>query len=497
MKRLGSATLEFLTPDVRAYSYDRTVAPRVVHIGVGGFFRSHIASYFDVMNGVGSDVWMISGASLKTRRLVDALAAQDGLFTHVTRSVEGKSIRLIRSVACAVPPAAGYQTLIQQLSDTLVSVVTLTVTEKGYGLNPVTGELDSANLDVLNDLTSPATPKSPLGILIAALDQRFKAGDSPFTVLPCDNVAQNGNKIRKAMMELAGARSAALRSWLNDHGSFPSTMVDRITPTVSAEQIDSLAAQIGVQDQAAIFTEPFSQWVIERRGAGALPPLELAGVRWVDEISVWEKLKLRTLNAAHSAMAYLGGLAGYRYVHEVVSLEVFRWYLRALWRETASDIAISDQELAGYLEALEERFLNTALPHDLYQIATDGSQKLPPRLVSSIVTRLEAGLSVRASNWAVAAWIVWQRGMTETGGVFKVNDPLSERTAQIVKSSDHVRSLARDLLHITDIFGDTAERYPGWASEVSHLVQRLVQAGTVACIDQFLAESQSQSGTMT
>lgn len=484
MRRLNSSSTNLLSPQVKVSDYSRASAPRVVHLGAGGFFRSHVASYFEDLNATSNDPWMIVAASLQTRTIADVLNQQDGLFVHVAKSHDGDAIRLIRSVNRILPPVAENKDLIDLLSSAETTLVTLTITEKGYGLNPSTGSLDTNNVLIAHDLNSLEAPVTPVGVIAAALMRRFKVGLAPLVILPCDNITQNGAKARAAMIQMASAQSRELGRWVERDVVFSSTMVDRITPAAREDQVQSLASKVGLLDKASVFTEPYCQWVIQDNCRDRLPAMASVGVQWASDVSVWETLKLCMLNAAHSAMAYAGGLAGYQYVHEVMKDEPFGNLVRTLWAENSMIIKIDQAELSQYLGSLENRFRNDALPHALHQIAMDGSHKLPQRILSAIEVRLHRGLEVKASSFVVAAWILWQCGIDDNGRTFTVHDPLTGKIQAIIGASQGTDSFVQGLLGLPEIFGDLPSKFPGWAREVTELVNGLMDHGARVSVHQ-------------
>ena len=277
------------------------------------------------------------------------------------------------------------------------------------------------------DLADLARPVTAIGYLVAALAARRDAGLSPFTAISCDNLPHNGRRLQGAVLQLAEARDPELAKWIAGEGAFPETMVDRIVPATVDADIAALSRRLGVEDLAMVKTEPFLQWVIEDRFCGPRPDFAALGVQITDAVAPWEEAKLRLLNGAHSAIAYLGGLAGIAFVHEVVAIPAFRHLVEALWDESAATLSPPPGlNVAEYRVALMARFANPALQHRTHQIAMDGSQKLPQRLLAPIAARRAQGLPVDTLALAVAGWIRWQSGRDDTGATFKVDDPLAE-----------------------------------------------------------------------
>ena len=300
-------------------AYDRArIVAGVAHIGVGAFHRAHQAAWFDEILSLGDPRWGVQGVSLRSPSAERALRPQDGLYTLVERSADGETARVRGAIKGVITAGGREREAVAALA--AAELVTLTITEKGYA--PETAE----------------APTTAAGLLARALDQRRVAGLAPFTVLACDNLDDNGARIRALVLEAAARIGPALANWIEQNGAFPSTMVDRITPAMTPEENAVLEAQLGYRDDAIVTAEHFRQWVIEDRFAGPRPDFAAVGVQVVADVAAWQTAKLRLLNAAHSALAYLGALAGFPYVHEAIGWPPLRAYVRRLWSETASTL---------------------------------------------------------------------------------------------------------------------------------------------------------------
>ncbi|KMS57698.1 mannitol dehydrogenase family protein [Sphingobium cupriresistens] len=430
MSRLSSQTLAQLPADVIRPAYDRAaVKCGVVHIGIGAFHRAHQAVIFDNALNAGDLRWGIVAASLRSPGVRDQMQPQDGLYTMLVRDGAAQRARVIGAVQRIIVAPEEPQALLAALASPDTHIVTLTITEKGYKLDPATGALIEADPQLAADMVSLDAPQTAPGYLVAALARRRAAGLSPFTAISCDNLPHNGARLRGAVLELARRHDAALADWIAQHGAFPETMVDRIVPATTAEDIAALATRLGVEDQAMVKTEPFLQWVIEDRFCGPRPNFG-AGVQLTAAVAPWEEAKLRLLNGAHSGIAYLGGLAGIDHVHEVLALPEARHFVEALWDEAERTLSPPPElDVAAYRRDLMARFDNPTLRHRTRQIAMDGSQKLPQRLLAPIAARLKAGDGIDALALAVAAWIRWQAGRDDSGAPHHVDDPLAETMA--------------------------------------------------------------------
>ncbi|MFZ2158912.1 MAG: mannitol dehydrogenase family protein, partial [Bradyrhizobium sp.] len=310
--RLSNASLDHLPGHVRRPGYDRArVTPGIVHLGVGAFHRAHQAVVIDDLLAAGATDWGIVGASLRNSGTHDALAPQDGLYTVAIHSGAATEHRVVGSIMKTEVAKANPARLIARMADPATRIVSLTITEKGYCHRPQTGELDERHPDIVHDLENPDAPRSAAGFIAAALSRRKASGAAPFTVLCCDNLPANGHTVGRIVKRFATLRSPELGNWIADEVAFPSTMVDRIVPeTTDADRAD-VSVALGMIDAWPVVTEPFTQWIVEDRFPAGRPDFAAAGVQLVSDVTPFEHMKLRLLNGSHSALAYLGYLAGY------------------------------------------------------------------------------------------------------------------------------------------------------------------------------------------
>ncbi|WP_417416550.1 mannitol dehydrogenase family protein [Hoeflea sp.] len=433
--------------------------PGIVHLGLGAFFRAFGAIYVDdAVRGSGGD-WGIIGVSLQSPATRDRLAPQDFVYTTVTQNSDGgETFRKVEIVQDVLVAPENPEAVLAWMSDPAIRIVTLTVTEKGYCHDPATGNLNLDHPDIVHDLEN-TLPKSAPGFLVRALQWRRDAGLAPFTVLTCDNLPENGKLVRRAVLDLAGKVDPSLADWISAEGRFPSTMVDRITPATKPEDIERLAQKVGYRDEAPVMCEPFRQWVVEddfvpAHGADARPDLAAAGVELVPDVTPYENMKLRMLNGTHSSLAYLGYLAGHETIAETVADPVFAGFVKRLWREEIMPSFTPPEgvELDAYADALFERYSNPSIRHRTWQIAMDGSQKLPQRILGTITDNLDAGRACPGLMLAVAGWMRYVGGIDEKGQPIEVKDPLA---AQLRALSDSVETADRKvaaLLSVRDIF---------------------------------------------
>jgi len=441
--RLSETTLGGLPGDVLRPAYDRTqVKTGVVHLGIGAFHRAHQAAMFDDVLSAGDLRWGIVAASLRSPAVRDQMAPQDGLYTMLVRDGAAQTARIMGAVqkVLIAPEAPAELLAVMAAPDT--HIVTMTITEKGYKLDPASGALIEDDPQLAADMLSLETPRTALGYIVAALAMRRAAGLKPFTAISCDNLPHNGTRLRGGVLALARHHDPELAVWIEAYGAFPETMVDRIVPATTPQDIEDLAQRLGVEDRAMVKTEPFAQWVIEDHFCGPRPAFG-AGVQLTAAVAPWEEAKLRLLNGAHSGIAYLGGLAGLAHVHEVLERPDARAFVGQLWDEAQTTLSPPPElDIAAYRTALMARFDNPTLMHRTHQIAMDGSQKLPQRLLAPIVARLAAGQGIEALSLAVAGWIRWQAGRDDAGQTFTIDDPLaaviSQRLAEAVDAETRV-----------------------------------------------------------
>ncbi len=454
--RLSEATLSGLRKDVRRPGFDRGgVSIGQVHLGAGAFFKAHLAPHTQTALEEADGNWAICGASLRSPEARDTLAPQDNLFTVTEKDGAGARTSLVTVLKEMLVAPENPAALIGAIADPAVRIVTATITEKGYCLNPASSGLDFDHPDVKHDLENPAAPKTAIGLLAAAIDKRI-AARAPLTVVSCDNLPGNGALFKNAVRDFIGEAYPGAASAFDDHVRFPSTMVDRITPATTDEDRRDVFMNTGLYDAAAVVTEPFTQWVIEDRFAAGRPQWESAGALLVADVAPYETAKLRLLNGAHSALAYLGYLMGCDYVSDAMAQPELAAFIRAMQEEeiAPSFPAPADLPLGPYIADLNTRFRNPALKHRTWQIAMDGSQKLPQRWVETIRAQLARGGPVNRLPLGVAAWTQYVSGVDEKGAAIDVRDPMAERLKRIgAEAGGDPADRARAFLSIREIFG--------------------------------------------
>ena len=489
MDQLSKARLSSLRPDVMRPRYDLdAVGVGVVHLGVGAFHRAHQAVYFDDRLEAGETDWAICGASLRSRSTQDALAPQDGLYTLAVLGSGQEDLRVVGSLRALLCAASDPEPLLTAASDPKVKIVSLTVTEKGYCHDPATCELVESHPGVAHDLARPEAPRTAPGFIVEALRRRRAAGVAPFAVLSCDNLPNNGATVHRVLTRMATLRDADFGKWFADCVPCPSTMVDRIVPSTTDEDRQRIAARLGCRDAWPVVTEPFSQWVVEDRFPSGRPRLEESGATMVADVAPFELAKLRLLNGSHSSLAYLGYLAGYETVSDTMANPAFAWFVRGLMDEevTPTLAAHGVGDVTSYKEQLLERFENPALRHRTWQIAMDGSQKLPQRLLGTVRERLAAGAPFARLALGVAAWMRYVTGVDEHGHAIDVRDPLAARLKAIADAAGpDATKLAPALISLREIFGNDLAADQRFLHAVTRALATLYAVGSRRAVDEF------------
>ena len=486
MIRLSSATLTALPASIARPAYDvGKVGVGIVHLGIGAFYRAQGAVYTDDVLGQETGPWGICGVSLRSPDVRDRLAPQDGLYTAVEKSEAGIRRRVIGSLREVLFIGDERELVHARLVATETRIVSLTVTEKGYCHDPATGRLNLGHPDIGHDIAHPEHPRSAVGLLVAALDARRRSHGTPFTIMSCDNLPHNGALVRGLVLAFAAATAPSLTAWIEQQVRFPSTMVDRIVPATTDADIVENDAVLGAHDAAPVMHEPFKQWVIEDDFAAGRPGWEKVGAELVADVAPFEAMKLRLLNASHSALAYLGFLAGHEYIYQVAAQPAFATYMQALMRdEVAPTLALpAGVDVAAYQATLLERFRNPALPHRAQQIAMDGSQKLPQRLLGTVRDNLAAGRPIDRLALAVAAWMRYVGGVDESGRTIKVSDPLADEFARIAAAhrGDPAGS-AHALMGLRSVFGEDLSTVAPFADRVTAWLAALHRDGAARTV---------------
>lgn len=462
MTQLNNHNVGKLGSPIATPQYDRSaVAPGIVHIGVGGFHRAHQAMYLDALMNRGEALdWGIVGVGVMSgdKRMEQALAAQDHLYTLVVKHPDGRfEPRVIGSMVDYLFAPEATEAVIEQMADPAIRIVSLTVTEGGYNFHPVTGEFDLDNPQIRDDLAHPTQPSSSFGLVVEALVRRRERGIAPFTVMSCDNIQGNGEVAKRMFSAYAKARDTALGAWLAEEVAFPNAMVDRITPVTSAADISELSQRFDIEDAWPVVCEPFTQWVLEDHFPLGRPALEKVGVQLVDDVEPYELMKLRLLNASHQALTYFGYLAGYRYAHEVCQDPLFVDFLLGYMREEGSPTLapVPGVDLEDYRMTLIERFANPQIKDTLARLCAESSDRIPKWLVPVIRQQLADGGEIKRSAAVVASWARYAEGIDEQGEPIEIVDRLKASLMQIAARN---RTQPTAFVENREVFGDLADQ---------------------------------------
>lgn len=487
--KLNAGSLNSLPSAVRVPHYDRArLSEAIVHIGVGGFHRAHQALYMDELMEQGlAREWAICGVGLlgQDARMREALRSQDYLYTLVEKSPRGDKPRVIGSLTGYLLAPEEPEAVVEKMAAPSTRIVSLTITEGGYCFDAATGEFDAAHPDIVHDLANPGSPIGVYGFLAEALNRRRQRGLAPFTVMSCDNIQSNGEMARKMLLAFANRRDPQLASWIERHGAFPNSMVDRITPATADTDRAALAETFGIEDAWPVVSEPFVQWVMEDRFCNARPPYEKAGVQMTDDVHPYEMMKIRLLNASHSSLAYLAYLAGITYVHEVMEDAKFNAFVRDLMDREVTPVVppVPGIDLEDYKRTLMERFSNPAVRDQVARLCLDGSAKLPKFILPTIAEQLRRGGEIKRLCLGIAGWFRYLAGQDEQGRPIEINDPLGERLRAIAASAGDD---PMPLLGVKEIFG---EELPGNARFVESIrgpLHSLYAQGARATMDSSL-----------
>jgi mannitol 2-dehydrogenase len=459
MTGLTAASMRLLPPEVAVPSYDRSrVRSGIVHFGVGGFHRAHQAMYVDALMNSGRAMdWGITGVGVlpQDRRMLETMSAQDHLYTLVVKHPDGSlSPRVIGAIVDYLLAPDDPEAVLARLVDPAIRIVSLTITEGGYGVT-ATGEF-VPDPQTEPDLQPGVTPSTVVGYLTEALARRRAAGTAPFVVMSCDNIAGNGEVAATMVAGFARLRDPELATWIEQSVSFPSSMVDRITPVTTDTDRTRLLETFAVDDAWPVVCEPYVQWVLEERFPGGRPPWEDASVQVVEDVEPYELMKLRLLNAGHQAIGYLGYLAGYRYAHEVCSDPLFVRFLRGYMDDEATPSLppVPGIDLDAYKGKLVERFASPEIQDTLARLCADSSDRIPPWLLPVVRHQLAHGGEVRRSALVVAAWARYAEGVDESG---KPIDVVDRRRDSVLARAQQQREEPLAFLRDRELFGDLAE----------------------------------------
>jgi fructuronate reductase len=482
LRRLSQHTLSAVGDSVSLPGYHRgRVSRGIVHLGLGAFHRAHQALYTEAAIRSGDARWGIVGVSLRDPRMVQALAAQDHLYSVTEREGDEAVTRIAGAVMQALYAPQALEQVIGALADPGVSVVTCTVTEKGYSQNPSTLNLDTDDADIRHDLSHPETPRSTLGVLAAGI--RHRPAGAPISIVCCDNMSANGDTLRKLLTQYADLLDPALARRIRDEIALPNSMVDRIVPAATSASLDLAQRRLGLRDEAAIVCEPFTQWVIEDRFAGARPAWEAGGALLTGDVRPYQAMKLRLLNGTHSAIAYAGQLCGFDSVSAAMADPVAGAFARGVMEDLRATVEpLSGFDIGRYCTELLHRFRNPALEHRTAQIAMDGTQKIPVRWLPALRESARAGVERPCLERALAAWLHYLCSeRSDAGQVLAIRDSGAPALAARLRAAGNDPEAVHQALGHAAVFGD-APWPPPFAARLAGHLKVLRERGTAVLL---------------
>lgn len=440
---LSSATLSQLSSKVEPLKYQPSqLSAGIVHIGIGAFHRAHQATYTHELLSLGETHWKITAVSLRSANIKQLMAPQDCLYTVIERSNDNDKVSLVGAIDTVLVAPENPQKVIDEIAKPSTKVVTLTVTEKGYCRDKTGQHLATDNPIIQDDLTNLAAPKSVPGFIVAACQLRQKNNDK-LTIISCDNLPSNGDVTKTIVMEFAAlvdqqTGDGQLSQWISENVSFCNSMVDRIVPATTAEDIELATNIIGLEDKSVVITEPFKQWVIEDNFVNDRPAWDKVGALFVKDVSAYEEMKLRLLNGAHSTLAYIGHMLGHEYIHQAVNDPNCLAFVRLLHREVLTTLAdIKGIDLEAYADTILARFANQRVPYKTMQVASDGSQKLSQRLLEPAKTIAQCGKVSQPITFVIAVWCRFLEQKDDAGKAFTVIDPMSEQLVALATAPEN------------------------------------------------------------
>lgn len=485
--KLSLATLTTL-PRAATPAYSRAdLTPGIVHFGVGNFHRAHQAVYLDALfnRGEGRD-WAIIGAGVRDadKAMRQTLMDQDWLTTVVEQEADASAARVTGVMVDYLAPGDAAA-VISRLADPAIRIVSLTITEGGYFIDPASQRFDPSHPDIAWDAAHMDAPRTAFGLILAGLLRRRDAGIAPFTVMSCDNIPGNGHVTENAVAGLAALLDPRLADWVRTSVAFPNGMVDRITPATSTREKTLLAEDFGIEDGWPVFCESFKQWVLEDNFPSGRPPLEKVGVQFVPDVAPYEHMKIRILNGGHATIAYPAGLMDIHFVHEAMAHPLVSAFLRKVETDEIVPIVppVPDTDLNHYLALCEQRFANPKIGDTIRRLALDGSNRQPKFIIPSALDRVRAGHSVQGLALVSALWCRYCFGTTDSGADIAPNDPAWDRlTAQ----SARARQTPGAWLEMSDIYGPLGAD-PSFRTAFSTALDALWTLGTAPTLELYLA----------
>ncbi|MDE2385607.1 MAG: mannitol dehydrogenase family protein [Alphaproteobacteria bacterium] len=488
MTKLSLANLPELGRKLRVPTYKReSLKPGILHFGVGNFHRAHLAVYLDDLfnKGLNQD-WALVGAGVMSfdEKVRATLAAQDYLTTVVEQDNDLSTAHVTGALIDFIAPS-DKKAMLARLADPAIRIVSMTITEGGYFIDPATQKFDPASPAIARDGANPADPATVFGFIVAGLKARKEKGLPPFTVMSCDNVPHNGVVTRNAVVGLAKLSDKALAEWIEKNVAFPNAMVDRITPATGDRERKMAAEQFGVEDAWPVFCEEFKQWVVEDNFPLGRPQWEKVGAQFVKDVTPWEYMKIRILNGGHAVIAYIGGLMDIHFVHEAMETPLIKAYLKKVTDEEIRPTVhpVPGTDLVEYQKLIDRRFSNPKIGDTVRRLCLDGSNRQPKFIVPPIADRLKEGKSINGLALESALWCRYCFGTTDSGKVIEPNDPnwdvLQARARQAKDNPQH-------WLDMAEIYGDVG-KHPEMQKLFASYLNAIWKSGAEATVKAYLA----------
>jgi mannitol 2-dehydrogenase len=486
--RLSLAAMPALT-GVSTPRYQRAdLSAGIVHFGVGNFHRAHQAVYLDALFNLGEGHdWALVGAGVREadEAMRQKLMNQDWLTTVVEQEADASTAHVTGAMVDYLKPGDSAA-VIARLADPAIRIVSLTITEGGYYIDPASQKFDPTHPDIAWDAAHFDAPKTAFGLILAGLVRRRDAGLAPFTVMSCDNIPGNGHVTENAVAGLAALIDPALAEWVKSSVAFPNGMVDRITPATSDREKTLLAEQFGIYDAWPVFCESFMQWVLEDNFPAGRPALEKVGVQFVPDVAPYEHMKIRILNGGHATIAYPAGLLDIHFVHEAMTHPLVSAFLKKVETDEIIPVVppVPDTDLNTYFALCERRFANPKIGDTVRRLALDGSNRQPKFIIPTALDRIREGRPVTGLALVSALWCRYCYGITESGTVIEPNDPNWDRlTTQAHKAKDNPKAW----LEMADIYGDLAKA-PDFIEAFTKALHSLWMQGTTRTLEAYLAD---------
>jgi len=487
--KLNQANLPAIATRAAVPQYDRgALRAGILHFGVGNFHRAHQAVYLDdLFNAGGSLDWAIVGAGVRPadEDMRQKLKVQDWLTTVVEQEADLSQARVTGAMVDYIKPGDIEATL-EMLANPAIRIVSLTITEGGYYIDPASQQFDPTHPDIVADAHNIAAPRTAFGLILGGLMRRRDAGVDPFTVMSCDNIPGNGHVTQNAVAGLAALIDPLLAAWVHEHVAFPNSMVDRITPATSAREREMLEKDFGIEDNWPVFCEAFKQWVLEDHFPSGRPALERVGVQFVPDVAPFELMKIRILNGGHATIAYPAALMDIHFVHEAMEEPLVRRFLEKVEREEIIPIVppVPDTSLDAYYELIDRRFSNPKIGDTITRLCLDGSNRQPKFILPSAADRLAAGKGVTGLALVSALWCRYCYGETDSGTPIAPNDPSWDRLTAAAKKA---KADPQAWLAMGDIFGPLA-RNPAYVAAFTHALTTLWEVGTRETLIRYLED---------